>query len=74
MISLDVPASLARADVVAAVEKLCFPIKDLVSIEFHVHGVYATYYARDGRGISLDTDEAATHRVFIPIAREDGAP
>lgn len=64
----DIPASVARDEVLAVCRQLGFDPKLLVSLEFGGYGVYATLFFTDDEGHKVsDGNDAAKHRIFVPI-------
>jgi hypothetical protein len=68
----EIPASVARDDVLAVCRKLGFDPKLLVSLDFKVGGVYATIYFTDDEGHRVsDGEDAARHCIFVPFADDE---
>lgn len=77
-----VPESVGRKQVIALVETLGLDVRDLLSLEFRVHAIFAEVYAHDptrdrtaggSHRFTADGETPATHRLCIRITEEDAS-
>ncbi|GGV34224.1 hypothetical protein GCM10010182_67640 [Actinomadura cremea] len=79
-----VPATISRSRVIELIEALGFDTRELAGLEFQPHAIFATVFAdahpdhpdyllgmRGHYRFTADGETAATHRLCIPILREE---